>query len=199
MFSIEFVIPKNKVLSSNVMRKHIVTWSIGMPLRSMAAEKGLEYHPESVRHIAQERYDLILDERRQKKAKANRKKSLKKAGVTDTEIENILLEEFGNTATSERSNSVEVPFLIERTALVVNVRIPTGRAFDPPNYWPTIKYLEDGLTDASWWVDDNLHTIPFTAFTGGEKSDIPDSYIFTLTFIPLNEASDYALSELEVI
>lgn len=189
MISIDFIVPKNKVLSSNVPRKHIVSWSIGMPLRNMSALKGLEYHPENVRDVAREKYELILQKRQVRSAKSKLKKSLKKSGFPDVKINEILEKEFP-VLPSEKD--FDIPYLIpHRACLLVNVRIPTGQSFDPPNYWPTVKYLQDGLTDASWWIDDNLHTIPLTCFSGGEKSDIPDSYIFTLSFFPFKDFENF--------
>lgn len=50
--------------------------------------------------------------------------------------------------------------------LTCRVSQDTRRRFDPPNFYPTIKALVDGLTDAGAWIDDDLRHIPAMEFTG---------------------------------
>lgn len=47
---------------------------------------------------------------------------------------------------------------------------PTRRKLDPPNFYPTVKALIDGLTDAGLWVDDNHEVIQSMAFKYGGLS-----------------------------
>lgn len=54
--------------------------------------------------------------------------------------------------------------------VVAHIGYPTARKADPPNAWPTVKALLDGLTDAGVWPDDNSEYIPETAFRRGQKS-----------------------------
>lgn len=55
--------------------------------------------------------------------------------------------------------------------LIVTPIMPKATArYDPPNYWPTVKALIDGMTDAGLWPDDNGHIIPRTSFDYSDES-----------------------------
>lgn len=64
-----------------------------------------------------------------------------------------------DTATAD----VERPITL-RAAISIDSR----RRFDPPNYWPTLKALIDGLTDAGHWADDNKDIISGLLLTAGD-------------------------------
>lgn len=67
-----------------------------------------------------------------------------------SEIE-ILAQEGKKTT---KNNSV---FMFDKCHVSIGVSPPTSRRCDPPNYYPTIKPLIDGLTDSLWWQDDNFN------------------------------------------
>lgn len=48
---------------------------------------------------------------------------------------------------------------------------PTKRRMDAPNWYPTIKALIDGLTDAGIFEDDNNNVIKSTTFVPGPKTE----------------------------
>lgn len=48
---------------------------------------------------------------------------------------------------------------------------PTKRRMDAPNWYPTIKALIDGLTDANIFEDDNNKVITSMTFVPGPKTD----------------------------
>lgn len=52
----------------------------------------------------------------------------------------------------------------------VIVYSPTKRRLDPPNLYPTIKALIDGLTDKGLWTDDNYRVIKKLSFCYGGLS-----------------------------
>lgn len=54
--------------------------------------------------------------------------------------------------------------------LVITVSPPTNRRMDPPNFYPTVKALVDGLTDAGLWQDDNGQIIKAMTFILGTKT-----------------------------
>lgn len=56
------------------------------------------------------------------------------------------------------------PFMYDRCVVKIGVSPPTKRVCDPPNYYPTVKPVIDGLTDTLWWEDDNFHYINSTEF-----------------------------------
>ena len=47
------------------------------------------------------------------------------------------------------------------------IELDTARRFDPPNAYPTIKALVDGMTDAGVWTDDNSEVIGAMTFRRG--------------------------------
>lgn len=47
---------------------------------------------------------------------------------------------------------------------------PTRRRMDAPNWYPTVKALLDGFTDAGFWTDDNNDVIRETIFSYGGLS-----------------------------
>ncbi|HEM4634275.1 TPA: hypothetical protein U1005_000779 [Streptococcus suis] len=60
--------------------------------------------------------------------------------------------------------------------LVVTIYAPTKRRMDPPNFYPTIKALVDGMTDAGLWTDDSHEVIKFMTFEYGGLSGLKDKY-----------------------
>ena len=60
--------------------------------------------------------------------------------------------------------------------LVVTIFAPTKRRMDPPNFYPTVKALVDGMTDAGIWTDDNHEVIKYMVFKYGGLSGIKDKY-----------------------
>ena len=60
--------------------------------------------------------------------------------------------------------------------LVVTIYAPTKRRMDPPNFYPTVKALVDGMTDAGIWTDDNHEVIKYMVFKYGGLSGIKDKY-----------------------
>lgn len=77
-----------------------------------------------------------------------------------------------------------------------NVRIviypPTERRVDPPNFYPTVKPLIDGLTDASVWDDDDWkHVNEMTFAHAGKKSGIRQTYLLEIIIkgeVKMNES-----------
>lgn len=51
--------------------------------------------------------------------------------------------------------------------VTVTVFSPTRSRLDPPNLYPTVKALIDGMTDAGIWTDDNHKVIKMMSFVYG--------------------------------
>ena len=67
--------------------------------------------------------------------------------------------------------SVNIPFSAKKPCGVnVTFLAPTKRKYDPPNFYPTIKALIDGMTDAKVWTDDNHEVIKYMKFEHGGLS-----------------------------
>lgn len=58
----------------------------------------------------------------------------------------------------------------------VVVYAPTRRRLDPPNLYPTVKHLIDGITDAQLWVDDDWKHMTKMSFSYGGlvKEEFPE-------------------------
>lgn len=54
--------------------------------------------------------------------------------------------------------------------ILITICPPTNRRMDAPNFYPTVKALIDGMTDAGLWSDDNNDVILMTAFKRGETT-----------------------------
>jgi crossover junction endodeoxyribonuclease RusA len=59
--------------------------------------------------------------------------------------------------------------------LVVTIYAPTKRRLDPPNFYPTVKALVDGLTDAGIWTDDNSEVIKFMLLNEVDQAKYPEN------------------------
>lgn len=53
---------------------------------------------------------------------------------------------------------------------------PTRRRLDPPNLYPTVKHLIDGMTDAGLWEDDDWTRLNMLSFKYGGLSQIKDTF-----------------------
>ncbi|WP_308689220.1 hypothetical protein [uncultured Streptococcus sp.] len=54
--------------------------------------------------------------------------------------------------------------------VTVTIYSPTKSKLDPPNLYPTVKAIIDGMTDAGMWVDDNYKVIKSMTFKYGGLS-----------------------------
>lgn len=69
----------------------------------------------------------------------------------------------------------------DKFSIEIYVYPPTKRSFDPPNYYPTVKPLVDGMTDAGLWEDDNHTRLTKMSFAyGGELSGLKDVFLFRM-------------------
>lgn len=72
-----------------------------------------------------------------------------------------------------------VPFSHKKPCeVVVTVFSPTKSRLDPPNLYPTVKAIVDGMTDMEIWVDDNHAIIKTMAFKYGGVSGVKGHYKF---------------------
>ena len=57
---------------------------------------------------------------------------------------------------------------------------PTRSRLDPPNLYPTVKAIIDGMTDAGIWIDDNHKVIKKMSFAYGGLSNKKGHYKLVL-------------------
>ena len=68
-------------------------------------------------------------------------------------------------------------FLFDGPVEVSVTVCPTTRSrMDPPNVYPSVKALVDGLTDACWWEDDHWRFLPLMSFAYGGSSPVKGCY-----------------------
>ena len=63
----------------------------------------------------------------------------------------------------------------DKFEILVTIKPPTRRKLDPPNFYPTVKPIIDGLTDAGWWDDDNFAHMLETRFRYGGLSGVKNA------------------------
>lgn len=63
--------------------------------------------------------------------------------------------------------------------VTVTIYSPTKSRLDPPNLYPTVKAIIDGMTDAGIWVDDNHKVIKKMSFVYGGLSGEKGHYKLT--------------------
>ena len=117
------------------------------------------------------KFEFILSNTKQKKEMLNandRPHWTQKAKIT------AYLRQIGRLKESEGKNTT---YTKKRPCgLVVTIYAPTRRRMDPPNFYPTVKALIDGMTDAGLWIDDNHEIIKYMTFEFGGLSQIKDKY-----------------------
>ncbi|HFR3629152.1 TPA: hypothetical protein ACHVD4_000166 [Streptococcus suis] len=62
--------------------------------------------------------------------------------------------------------------------VTVTIYSPTKSKLDPPNLYPTVKAIIDGMTDAGIWTDDNHKVIKKLSFVYGGLSEEKGHYRF---------------------
>lgn len=77
---------------------------------------------------------------------------------------------------------VTTPFSPENPCTVlITVYAPTKRRMDSPNWYPTVKALLDGMTDANVWTDDDNRVIKLVSFRyGGLSGDKKYKLVITI-------------------
>lgn len=181
-----FDIPRSDTLSSNVGKFHFEKAKNVRELRRVAIEAGLSLHGEEDREAITNRVRALQERQDWQTKKSAVSKRLAKKGLTKKEIEeheDILT--IGDKTSFDAANAIAVPFLYDKARVRVLVGNTVNRDFDPPNLWPTVKALTDGLTDCAWWEDDNFNHLVEISFSYGEKSPEKGHFRFTLVIEPL--------------
>ena len=96
------------------------------------------------------------------------------------------------------SGSGDGSFLFDGPVEVTVTVCPTTRSrMDPPNVYPSVKALVDGLTDAGWWEDDHWRFLPLMRFTYGGRSPVKGCYRLIVDVRRCGDAPD--VEALEVL
>lgn len=181
-----FDILRADTLSSNVGVHHYAKAKNVRLLRKLAIEAGLALHEENDREAVQARVHALQERQDWQTKKAAVSKKLAKKGLSKKEIEEHPdIQAIGDKTAYDAANAIEVPFLYGRARVRVLVGNTVNRDFDPPNLWPTVKALTDGLTDCAWWEDDNFNHLTEVSFSYGERSSTKGHYRFTIIVEPV--------------
>lgn len=183
---IVFDINKNDILNSNVVKFHFVKAKMVSHLRNMSAEEGVKRH-HSI-ELAEKRLIEIKEIAEKTLKKSRARKLMNKKNKPEEEITERLEEieeEFGNIETTA------VPYMFNKFKVTLTVCPPTKRKMDPPNLYPTLKALIDGLTDASWWQDDEFSQLLEVSFKYGGLSGEKDYFKLILDIEEIENTEDY--------
>lgn len=187
-----FEIPTKKVLNSNkVITHHMQKAVMAAYLRKLASTVGILEHFDS--DTAQLRFDALMVEQKvlTEKSRARKRMNIKKEDEEDIAKKLAKIEE--DLKPNISSSDIKIPFLFDKFRIRVTVCPPTRRKIDPPNLYPTVKALIDGLTDASFWEDDNFTHLLDTSFRYGGLSGTSETFKIILDIEEVEDISDYVI------
>lgn len=183
-----FNLLRTDTLNSNSMPSHhIMKSKIASALRRAGAEAGVSAHSHPEEAAAYLEYLTTVNELLARKGRT--RKRMNKAGASEEEINEqmSILDAAHAEVIALNGAAPAPPYLFEKFTVRVTVCAPTRRRMDPPNFYPTVKALIDGLTDAGWWEDDNFSQLLEMSFRYGGLSGKSDT--FTL-IVDIEECDD---------
>lgn len=191
-----FDLDKNQVLNSN-NKLHMFLHSKAVSyLRKRAAREGLERHEGDNKILAEEKMDALYAEADLMAKKKRLRKTLTKKGklsAEEIEEEITAATERAEAAIEKLSKDIHVEPLFNVAKVTIIAAPPTRRRMDPPNLWPTAKAILDGLTDASWWDDDDFKHVVETSFRYGGLSGEKDTFKITVLIEEVTDISPYIM------
>lgn len=187
---LKFDFNTKETLNSNRMpNSFIVKSKLASNIRNLAAQEGIQGHTDS--DLAKARYEIIQQEAHLALLKSRAKKKSKDKSAK--EVEELIEEIIKEHSPEVSSNDINVPYLFDHFKLTVVVLPPTRIRTDPPNFYPTVKALVDGLTDSSWWEDDDFTHLVETSFKYGGLSGKKNIYTIILEIEEVESLDDYVI------
>lgn len=195
-----FELDKSQVLNSNNKLHMYVHSKIVSHLRKLSAEMGMERHSPENQPLAEEKMKLLYAEADAIAKKKKLRKTLSKRKlITEEEIEELMAKAAAEEKAAEKlAKNVQVVPLFNVAKVTITAAPPTRRRMDPPNLWPTAKAILDGLTDASWWLDDDFKHVVETSFRYGGLSGTKDTFKITVKIEEVSDIESYIM-ESEVV
>lgn len=189
---LEFQIAQKEILNSNSIPSHfIVKGNMVSHLRDLAAQTGALYHPEETQTVVFEKLQWLKAAGEvQMKRTRFKKRLLKDPDITDEEVTAELNEKFPE----EEKPLFEIPPLFQHFTLQLIVLPPTRRRVDPPNLWPSLKALGDGLTDCGFWIDDSFEYMLETSFRYGGLSGLKGVWKLQVVITEVEDLSGFRLT-----
>ena len=172
-----FTIPTKNIINSNQSIHLMVKSQRSAYLRKISQDPG------AYEHTQKEEAQQYLDRNRGLQERSNKKgsvtKKMKKANCTPEEIAEAMEDIDRTFPIVDTPSGLEYEFKGRFEATCI-IHTPTKRHIDPPNLWPTVKPLLDGLTDSGWWEDDDSTRLVRTSFERGENSTSKGDYQITI-------------------
>lgn len=194
--TLTFDIKTKDTLNSNRMPNHyIVKSNMASKIRMLGAIEGIKKHTDPL--LSKQRYDKLIDEENVSIAKSRTKKKMNKEKCSPQDIEEALKKIEEDLSNDTKSCDIKAPYMFDKFIVTVTILSPTKRHVDPPNFYPTIKHLIDGLTYASWWKDDNFTQLLEMSFRYGGVSGKSDTYTFILDIEEVEDISKYSMGDNE--
>lgn len=175
---IVFELSVKETLNQNRLPHRFQAGKIIKTLRESAQKIGIERHPEKER--ASQKLESLMREEKLSSERSRIQKQKKKKDLSDDQIEELLSDAEKELKPEIPSSDILVSYLYEYYKVSVTVFSLTRGRMDPPNFYPTIKPIVDGLTDASWWPDDSFLFMTEMSFKYGGVTPTKGKYIFVI-------------------
>lgn len=130
------------------------------------------------RKVSKRLKEEFLQENPKAKYKADNKKIQEEV---DLEFSKMGLE------LEEKASDIDIDYVFDKLKITIYVANPTSHLIDPPNFYPTVKPIIDGLTYAGFWEDDNFNHIQEVSFRYDSTKSEKGFYNFTLIIEEVGE------------
>ena len=189
--SVTFEIPQKEILNSNTMPSHfIVKGNMVARLRELAAQRFALEHPEPTQEEVQRKLHWLRVQNELQMKRLRLRRKLMKDGLSKADAEKEALEHIPE----EPKEVFEIPALFHRFSLLLVVMPPTRRRVDPPNLWPSLKALGDGVTDAGIWEDDSFEFLLETSFRYGGLSGLKGVWKLQMIITEIEDLEGFKIS-----
>lgn len=195
MHELIFTIPSTQKLSSNETHHPQVKAKKAAWIKNMAYETGLKHLPVEQQEPVKQRKTLIDSEENNKIIKGRIKRRVNKNLKAEHDknypkekykantklIQELVDKEYDTLGLSldTRPGDIPIDYVYDKVKITVRVSNPTTHLIDPPNFYPTVKPIIDGLTFAGYWKDDNWNHIKQVIFEYDEEKSEKGYYTFT--------------------
>lgn len=176
----------NKVIAHFMQKSNAVA-----NLRNIAATFGIEEHYDPINAAERMRIIRAIQKISNEKGKTRRKMAKNKADEEDILEKLAKIEK--DLKIDKTLEEVPVRYMFDKFKLRLTVCPPTRRRLDPPNLYPTLKALIDGLTDAGWWEDDDFMHLLEVSFRYGGLSGVKNTYRLVIDIEELDDTDEFIM------
>lgn len=153
-----------EILNSNSLPRNTFFLSkLKKNLRDVSSNYGMMWHTNPFVAQTSCEYVGVLSEKKLAKSRARKEMNKDKVDKSGQSFVLSTIDDSFEEKITEYElflkDNVKENILYDKCSISVGVSPPTKRLCDPPNYYPTVKPIIDGLTDSLWWEDDNFNHI----------------------------------------